>query len=273
MDFVDDHHTAVFRLAELVLGIHENEPLFRAVLLPDFEQGKAHFRRLVEILLRDAPHGQYFIPGAGNIVIPVLGLGGGRQNRRGQLLVFLHPVGQRIAAEQSAAFFIMSPNRGGGGAGQISAHHHFRRQRLAVHHLHDLRIRDTDHMIGNRIPGQLKPKSRRTVEHLSFERQGPEHSVKRRNTVRGYNESFRSADIGISNLAFGQGSEPRIVCFVKGARQSLFHSFFIDHGNSPYLLKDCPKAIRAATIFQEAASSVNGVSFIFTSLPFINSRT
>src|SRR6185503_10628867 len=119
---VDDQQPALARLAEFVLGVDQDQAALGGAALAVGEEPRRDGRRLLEVLLGDRAAPDQLGRRDRLVVLALLGLGRRGQERRGQALVLLHALGQRVAAELARAALVGVPDRGGGHAGQVGAH-------------------------------------------------------------------------------------------------------------------------------------------------------
>ncbi|MPM06179.1 hypothetical protein SDC9_52475 [bioreactor metagenome] len=91
-------------------------------------------------------------------------LGGRRNNRFCEFLVFYHSVGHGLSAERAFSGFVFAP----GVSGEISADHHFNLKRLGIFPDHHRRMRDGQFPVGNNVSGSIEKLSGNKIEYLTL---------------------------------------------------------------------------------------------------------
>ena len=126
MDFVNQGQ-AFADQAELILGVHQNQPRFPGHRLPAPEDGQG---RLFNPLPERGRHHlflDYLLAREALVVLPPLRLGRGRNHRFRQRVILLQAVRQRDPIGSPLPPRVQGPERGIGHARDVAAHDHLYR--------------------------------------------------------------------------------------------------------------------------------------------------
>ena len=207
MDFVHQVDLPVV-FAELVFGVHQDEPAFSGQLLAPREEGEGVFLELGIVLGGDEAGGDDFLA-ADVFVVAFAGFGGGGDDRVGELLVFLQAFRQGLAAEGALAGAVFAP----GVAGQVAADHHFHLEGLAEDADRCHRVDFGDLPVGDDVGGGVEEAGRDLVEHLPFAGDAlGQHHVEGGDAVGGDQQDiFSVKEIDVPDLSYILGSLSREV--------------------------------------------------------------
>ena len=126
VDLVHEDYLSV-PLAELVLGVYQDETALCSYLRTALEQGQRVFLKLCVFVCGDNAAGDDFLP-ADVLVVAFCGLGRRGDDGLGKLLVLLQAVRKGDAAEAALSGLVLAP----GVSGEVSADHHLHLVRLAA---------------------------------------------------------------------------------------------------------------------------------------------
>ena len=183
VDLVDEADHAVLVLAELVLGVHQDQSVLVGHLLPEGEELLGLAAAVVPVLLAHEA-ALHHVLGGDELVVHV-GLGGGGDQVLPQLLVLLQALGEVDAAVLAHAVLVVGPERGGGGAGDVAAHHELDGERGALAADGDVRVGHGQHVIGHDVLGVAEPPGGGEVQHLALEGHGAQLAVEAGHAVGG----------------------------------------------------------------------------------------
>ena len=190
MDFVDEIDFTVF-LAELILGIHQYQSLFRSHFRAAGEEGVSiFFHQFVVFLAHESLGDDFFLRYV--FIVSGIGFRGRSDDRGGELLVFFHAFGQLHAAEFAATVLILTPC----GAGQIPTDNHFHAEAFAFQSHGHHRVRSGQLPVGYDVARGIEESGCNLVQHLPFEGDsfGQDH-IECRNTVGGHHDHQFVVDV------------------------------------------------------------------------------
>ncbi len=217
--------------AELVLRVDEDEAALGAHRLPRREQLHRERRCDVEVVRRHVTGREDLLTRAAHVVLPLRRFGRRRENGRGELLVFLQAVRERMAAEQPLAPRVVRPEARRGRAGRVGADDHLDHDRLAVDALDDVRVGHRQDVVRNDPLRLVEPPRGQAVQHLPLERDGAEHAVERADPI-GRDDVTTSVGgrVVVPDFPLVLRAERRKVGRVERVRESGAERGLVDHG-------------------------------------------
>ena len=207
MDLVDDREHPVGVEAELVLGVDEHQTRLGGDLLSPFEDRKRDGARLVPQLgVDDATFDDLEFRDR-FVVAALFGFGRGGDDRLGQWVVLLHPIGEVEPVDRAGTSVVLRPQRGGGRAGQSASHDDLDRQRVALLSDRDVGVRNRDDVRRHKIGDLFEPPRSELVQHLTPIRNGAQDIVECRDAIGGDQGKGVAEIDDVTHLADGERSE------------------------------------------------------------------
>ena len=163
MDFVDEVHLAVL-LAELILRVDQDEALLGCHPAASLEEGVGVFLHQFIVLLAHQTLSDDFLF-RDVLVVSGFSLGRRGDDGGGELLVFLHSVGESHAAERTAASLVLSP----GTAGEIAADNHFHAEAFTLQSDGHHGVGSGNLPVGDNVSSSIQELGCNLVQHLSLE--------------------------------------------------------------------------------------------------------
>ena len=190
MDFVDEDNLAV-PLSELVLGVHQDEPLLGSNLRPSLEQSPCvPFHHLVVLLADDALADDFLARDV--LVVSLVGLGGRGYDGFGEPLVLPHALGKPHAAQLAASVLVLSPCR----ARQVAADNHLHAEALSLEPHGHHRVGGCQFPVGHYVGRSVEEACGNLVEALSLEWYAlGQNDVESRDTVCGHHHHDVVVDV------------------------------------------------------------------------------
>ena len=189
VDFVHQHDLPVL-LAELVLGVHQDEAFAGGDFRSALEQGQGVALQLLVFIGRNDAPGNDFFPGD-ILVMPFGRLGGGGDDGLGEFLVLAQAVGEGNAAEAAFTGLVLAP----GMAGQVAAYHHFHLVRLAAPADGGHRVWHRHLPVGKDIGREIQELGGQLIQDLPFAGNAfREYHIEGGNTVGGHHYQITTAE-------------------------------------------------------------------------------
>ncbi len=200
VDFVNQRQLTINQ-AELVLGVHQNQPGAAGGGLPAREQRQRRRLHLLPQRRLYQPARQQVAAREAFIVRAAGGFGRGRDQRLRQRVIFAQAVRQRKAVRAALALGIERPQRGGGHAGDVAAHDDFNRQRRGLAGDRHVGVGRGDEMVVHEVGGLGEPPGAELVEHLPLERNRAQHAVEGGHAVGCHQHAQAAAPVHLAHLA------------------------------------------------------------------------
>ena len=163
VDFVNQIDLAT-PLAELVLGVHEDEPALGSNLRTALEERTGVLFHLLVVLAADDALGDNLVA-RDVLVVSGFGLRGGGDDGDGELLVLLHAFGKGDATERAGAVLVLAP----GATGKVAADNHLYAEALAFQTDGYHRVGRGEFPVGDDVGRVVEELGGNLVEHLSLE--------------------------------------------------------------------------------------------------------
>ena len=209
MDLVDDREHPFGVETELVLGVDEHQTRLGGDLLSPFEDLKRNGARLIpqlgvdDAMFDDLEFCDRFV------VAALFGFGCGGDDRLGQWVVLLHPIGEVEPVDRAGTSVVLRPQRGRGRAGQSASHDDLDRQGVALLSDRDICIWNRYDVRRHKVGDLFEPPGSELVQHLTAIRNGAQDIVERRDAIGGdQGEGVAEID-DVAHLADDERSETR----------------------------------------------------------------
>ena len=150
-------------LAELVLGVHQNQSVLCRYLASTLVDGPCVSLKLLVILSSDKSLGDDLLLGD-VLVVSLGGLRGRGHKRLRKLLVLYHPVRHRHTADRPLSSLVLPP----GMSGEVAADDHLNLERLTLVADGDSRIRHGHLPVRKDVGRGVQKFGRYAVQHLSL---------------------------------------------------------------------------------------------------------
>lgn len=198
VDLVDQTDHSVLVLPELVLGVHQDQPVLVGHLLPEREQLARLLRAVVPVLLRhEAPLDHVL---RRDQLVVLVRLGRRRDQVLPELLVLLESLRQVDAAVLPHSVLVVRPQRRRRRPRDVPAHHELDRERRALPTDRHVRVGDRQHVVRHDVLRLLEPPRRGQVQHLALERHRAQLAVKPGHAVRRDQHHFVVALEAVTHL-------------------------------------------------------------------------
>ena len=164
MDFVDKVNLAV-TFAKFILGVDKDETLAGSHLCAALEELESILFELVIVLFRNKACPNDLLA-RDVLVVSLVSLRGGGNDRCRELLVLDHTLGECDAAKHAIACLVLAPCR----AGKIAAHNHLNAEALAFETDGHHRVGSGYLPVGNDVGSGIEEFGSYLVQYLAFER-------------------------------------------------------------------------------------------------------
>ena len=147
----------------LILGVNQDKAFLSGNLGATLEELQGVTLQLVVVFLADEARADNLLA-ADVLVMAFVGLSGGGDDGRGELLVLDHALGQLDAAEGAGAGLILAP----GAAGEVAANNHLHAEPFALESHGDHGIGSGELPVGQDVGGGVEELGGNLVEHLTL---------------------------------------------------------------------------------------------------------
>ena len=172
-------------LTKLVLRVNQNQAALGSNFGAAFEEGEGVLFEQGILFGSGKAFSQDFFLRNVFVVFAILSLGGGGDNGRGELLIFLHTLGQLHTTNFAHTALVSTPCA----ATQVATYNHFNGKTLAHQAYSDHGVGGSHFPVGANIGSCIQKLSCNLVEHLTFVRNAfGQNDVESRDTVGCYHD-------------------------------------------------------------------------------------
>src|SRR5208337_1917045 len=125
----------------------------------------------------------------------------------GKALVLAQSLGEAMAAVDALPARVGGPDGGRGDPREIGPHHKLDRQKPALLHDGDARVRHREEVVRRNAARLFEPEGSDLIQHLALEGKGAYHDVEAAHAVRDDDGALVSAHIAVPNLPLIARSE------------------------------------------------------------------